>query len=166
MRPIAIDTGPLLTYLALRYLDRSDAPTARRNQVLKEIRQGHALGDTQREQFLKLMKRPVFTTAHVISEALNLRGKSVLNREKEEFRRNSLDVLTSGSISEIPCRITDVCLEQNFRELICRHGLTDAGLLFVASKRRALVLTDDARLFTAYSSNPGYVIELLTNHLR
>ena len=114
MRPIAIDTGPLLTYLALRYLDRSDAPTARRNQVLKEIRQGHAFGDTQREQFLKLMKRPVFTTAHVISEALNLRGKSVLNREKEEFRRNSLDVLTSGSISEIPCRITDVAWNKTF----------------------------------------------------
>jgi len=83
------------------------------------------------------MKRPTLTTAHVICEALKLRGTSALSQE-----------------------------EENFRELICRYGLTDAGLIFVAAKNRALVLTDDGRLFSSYSENSGYAIELLDNYLQ
>jgi hypothetical protein len=97
---------------------------------------------------------------------LKLREASALSREQEGFRRDSLDFLTSGSISEIPCPITEICREEDYRRLICLYGLADAGLLFVASRRRALVLTDDSRLFSAYSSNPGYVIELLDNYLQ
>ena len=112
------------------------------------------------------MKQPALTTAHVISEALKLREASALGREKEAFRRNSLDVLIGDTISEIPCPIMEVCLEEDFRQLICRYGLTDAGLIFVADKNRALVLTDDGRLFSSYSENSGYVIELLDNYLQ
>jgi hypothetical protein len=112
-RPIVIDTGPLLTYLAIRHLDTKDAPNARKDQVLTEIH-GNILAATEQERFLKLMKQPVFTTAHVIAEVLKLRDKSQLNREKEEFLGNSLSVLTSGSISEIPCPIREVCKEETF----------------------------------------------------
>lgn len=108
----------------------------------------------------------MLTTAHVISEALKLRGMSVLSQEKEEFRRSSLDVFTHDAISEIPCPIAEICREEDFRQLICRYGLTDAGVIFVASKNGALVLTDDRRLFSAYSANPGYVIQLLDNYLQ
>ncbi len=164
-RPIVIDTSPLLTYLAIRYLDSKDAPKARRDQVITEIR-GKTFAATEQERFLELMKQRTFTTAHVISEVLKLREKSVLSLEKEDFRRNSLDVLTGDTISEIPCPIMEVCQEEDFRQLICRYGLTDAGLIFVADKNRALVLTDDGRLFSSYSENSGYVIELLDNYLQ
>jgi hypothetical protein len=166
--PIVIDTGPLLTYLVIQYLDNLDskeAPKAWRDHVLREIR-GRAFGETERERFLELTKRPMLTTAHVISEALKLRETSALSLEKEAFRRNSLGVLTGGAISEISCPMTEICQEEDFRQLICRYGLTDAGLIFVAAKNSALLLTDDGRLFGSYSESSGHVIELLDNFLR
>lgn len=164
-RPIVIDTGPLLTYLAIRYLDSTDASKARRDHVLWEIR-GRAFAETEQERFVELMKQHILTTAHVISETLKLREKSILSLEKEDFRRNSLEILTGGAVSEISCPITEICQEQDFRQLICRYGLTDAGLIFVAAKNRALVLTDDGRLFSSYSESSGHAIELLDKYLR
>jgi aspartyl-tRNA synthetase len=152
-RPIVIDTNLLLTYLAIRYLDGNDAPKARRDQVLTEIR-GRPFDETERERFLELIKQHAFTTAHAISEALNLRVASALSREKEEFRRNSLEVLMGGTISEISCPIAEICKAEDFRQLICRYDLTDAGLIFVAAKSKALVLTDDGRLSVAIQEIP------------
>jgi hypothetical protein len=160
-----MDTGPLLTYLAIRYLVSRDAAKARRSHVLEEIR-GRAFNENEQERFLELMKQHTFTTAHAVSEALNLRETSALSREKEEFRRNSLEVLVGGAISEIACPIEEICKTEDFRHLICLHGLTDAGVIFVASRNKALVLTDDGRLFSSYSADSGHVIELLDNFLR
>ncbi|HEV3199989.1 MAG TPA: hypothetical protein VGZ73_18925 [Bryobacteraceae bacterium] len=44
-RSIIVDTGPLLTYLALRYLDREAATEARRNQVFYELRHASPFAD-------------------------------------------------------------------------------------------------------------------------
>jgi hypothetical protein len=131
-----------------------------------EIR-GRTFDEAQQDRFLvKLMKQRRLTTAHVISEALKLRGTSALSNDEEEFRSNSLGVLTGGAISGISSPVTEICREEGFRQLICRYGLADAGLIFVASKNRALVLTDDRRLFSAYSANPGYLIQLLDDFLQ
>jgi len=140
------------------------ATKARRNHVLGEIR--GTFDEAEQERFLELMKQRTFTTAHVISEALNLREASALSREKEGFRRNSLEVLMGGAITEIACPIAEICKTEDFRQLICRYGLTDAGVVFVASNDRALVLTDDGRLFGSYSEDSGHVIALLDDHLR
>jgi hypothetical protein len=158
-------SGPLLTYLAIRYLDSMDASKATRNHVLWEIR-GRAFDEVEQERFLELMKQHTFTTAHVISETLKLRGNSAMSREAEEFRRNSLEVLMGGAITEIACPMAEICKAEDFRQLICRYGLTDAGVVFVASNNRALVLTDDGRLFGSYSEDSGHVIALLDDYLR
>ncbi len=55
---------------------------------------------------------------------------------------------------------------RDFRRLICLYGLADAGLVFVAAKIGALVLTDDQRFFSYYSEKPSCKIELLDNYLR
>jgi len=110
------------------------------------------------------MRQPSFTTAHVISEVLKLRESSALRKEEELFRRNSLDLLTNGSVIEISCPIMEVRREEEFCDLTCRYGLTDAGVIFVAFKMRALVLADDQRPFQAYSVRPVYVIELLEKY--
>lgn len=124
--PIVIDTGPLLTYLAIQYLDSKEAPKAWRDHVLGEIR-GRAFAEAGHERFLELTKRPLLTTAHVISEALKLRETSALSPEKEDFRRNSLEVLTSGAISEISCPIAEICREEDFRQLICSMASPTQG---------------------------------------
>lgn len=85
-RPIV---GPLLTYLAIRYLECTEASKARRDHVLGEIRM-RTFDEAEQERFLELMKQHTFTTGHAISEALNL-------REGEEFRRNSLEILVGGA---------------------------------------------------------------------
>ena len=108
----------------------------------------------------------MLTTAHVLCEVFKLRESSALSRNKEGFTRNSLEVLTGEVVRELPCPIANLCREDDFRELICRDGLTDAGLMFVTAKNSALVLTDDRRLFSSYSENSGYEIELLDNYLQ
>jgi hypothetical protein len=165
-RPIVIDTNLLLTYLAIRYLDGRDAPKAWRDQILTEIR-GKAFAEPEQRRFLlKLGRQRVLPTPHVISEALKLRKTSAFHQEKEAFRTVSLDIVASDVISEIPCPIMEICLHEDFRELICLYGLTDAGLIFAASRTGALVLTDDMRFFSYYSEKPGYVIELLDIYLQ
>jgi hypothetical protein len=165
-RPIVIDAGPLLTYLALQYLNSNDTPKASRDQILREIRPGSPIDEPEQERLRQLLRQPAFTTAHVIAEVLKLREKSLLSRIAGEFRRHSLDILIGGAIREVPCPIEEMCREKDFRQLVCDYGIADAGLIFAAYSMRALVLTDDRRLFRSYSVHQDYVIELLDNYLR
>jgi predicted nucleic acid-binding protein len=165
-RPIVVDTGPLLTYLALRYLDDLDASKAERDKIFKDIRRMGIFTETEQERLRIELRRPFLTTALVISEVLKLRENSVLRMQAWEFRTHSLKVLTSGNIHEVACPIAEICSQPDLRQLICHFGLTDAGLIFVASRSRALLLTDDRRLFRAYSSVPSYQIRLLDDYLR
>lgn len=164
-RSIVIDTGPLLTYLALRYLDRDDAPQARRNQIFDELRRAKPFADTEQEHLRHAMSRAVLTTPHVLTEVFRLRESSIL-RKLEGFLPCSLDILDQGSIIEVQCPTAELSKDRDFRELICRRGLTDAGLVFIATRRKALLLTDDVRLSEDYSAGASYEIWTLDDYLQ
>jgi hypothetical protein len=163
---IIIDTGPLLTYLALRYLDRHNAQKARRDQVFNELLPGITFADTEQQHLRRAMSREVLTTPHVLTEVFKLREPSIL-KKLEGFLACGLDILGQGRIIEIPCPTAKLCEDRGFRELICRRGLTDAGLVFVAMQQQsALLLTDDSRLFGDYPAGAGFEIRLLNDYLQ
>jgi hypothetical protein len=151
--PVLLDTGPLLTYLALRYADWSSASRAYRDTLFRDIRkQGPRFSETEQERFSKLIEtRHALTTPHVIMEATRLREHSELARV-ENFREFSLEVLTSSAISEIWCSLEEICKEPKYMDLVLRFGVADASLLFISARDERLLLTDENRLFAAYGA--------------
>jgi hypothetical protein len=55
--PVLLDTGPLLTYLALLYADSINAPELYRDTLFRDIRRdGKAFGEIEQERFAKLIE--------------------------------------------------------------------------------------------------------------
>jgi hypothetical protein len=164
--PVLLDTGPLLTYLALRYADTTKAPKAYRDTLFRDIRnQSERFGATAQEYFLKLIEmRHALTTPHVILEATKLREHSELARA-EGFREFSLAVLTGGAISEIWYSLEEIYRESEYMDLARRFGVADASLLFVSAREECLLLTDDQDLFAAYEAGSKFQIRLLEEYL-
>jgi hypothetical protein len=164
--PVLLDTGPLLTYLALRYADLMDVPSSYRASLFRDIRQrGRRFSETDQERLGKLIEtRHALTTPHVILEATRQRKPSELARV-ERFREVSLAVLTSGAISEIWCSLEEICKQPKYMNLVRRFGVADATLLFISAREGCLLLTDDNRLFAALGSGSEFEIWRLDEYL-
>ena len=156
---MVLDTGPLLTYLAMQYLEWTGADKAFSDAVVREVSRAEITDENQQisfRDFLKAHSRRV-TTSHVIAEALYPRASSELGKDKETFRRVALDNL--AFIQERPVLLKDLD-----RELIVRHGVCDAGVVRLAQLEEAALLTNDERLCGALPGDPNFTI-LLTRHL-
>lgn len=112
-----------------------------------------------------MKSRPLLTTPHVAAEVMKLRARSRLASESSDFRRFALTFLGGPDIEEVPCSVTELN-QEDFSSLVCRFGLTDAALIFVAAGRRCLLLTDDGELFSTYSAGTQFEIRLLDEYLR
>jgi hypothetical protein len=164
--PVLLDTGPLLTYLALCYADSTGTPRADRDALFRYTRkQGPRFSETQQERFGKLIEaRHALTTPHVILEATRLREYSELAKV-ESFREFSHEVLTTGAISEIWFSLEEICKEPKYTDLVRRFGVTDASLLFISARKECLLLTDDNRLFAAHGAGSKFEIWRLDEYL-
>ncbi len=164
--PLLLDTGPLLTYLALRYADSTKAPKAYTDILFRDIRKhGERFSVTAQEHFRKLIEmRHALTTPHVILEVTKLREHSELARAGG-FREFSLAVLTGGAISEIWYSFEEIYRESEYMDLARRFGVADASLLFVSAREGCLLLTDDNRLFDAYGAGSKFQMRLLDEYL-
>ena len=140
-----LDTGPLLTALALIYYR-----DFRQEPVPKDIRPNkRPLTEEEGERVLEFLGRAPkrLTTPHVLTEVFKLRDRSELRRHVEHFRRSSLDALKKLNIEERYCPLNELARESDFVDCVCRYGLTDAPLLYVSVQEHCTVLTDDRRLF-------------------
>jgi hypothetical protein len=168
LRPgsVLLDTGPLLTYLALRYADSTNAPKAYRDTLFRDIRkQGQRFSATAQEHFRKLIEtQHALTTPQVILEATKLREHSELARATG-FGDFSLRVLSSGTISETWCSLEELCKEPEYLALARRFGVADASLLFVSAREKCLLLTDEDPLFAACRAESKFRIRLLDEYL-
>ena len=163
---LLLDTGPLLTYLALRYADSTKASKAYADTLFRDIRkQSDRFGATTQERFRELIEtRQTLTTPHVILEATRLREHSELVGA-EGFSDFSLGILTGGDITEIWWALEEVCEQSEYIDLVHRFGVADASLLFVSAREGCLLLTDDDRLFDAYGAGSKFQIRLLDEYL-
>ena len=166
--PVVLDTGPLLTYLALLYLDSIGAKKAYRDALFWEIRgENRAFGETEQERigFLMEASRPLLTTAPLVAEVTRLREYSGLAKAGD-FRAFSLDLLAGDTFLETTFSLAELHREPRYMELTRRFGVTDAGLLLLADRNGGLLLTDDKPLFAAHSSESRFDIRLLDEYLR
>jgi predicted nucleic acid-binding protein len=144
----------------------SQGAQSQRESVFRDVRKAGATFSVTDQERLKaiLTSRRLLTTAHVMVEVTTLREHSQLAR-LSGFRAFSLEFLSKGAISEERCPVTELCAQPEFLELACRLGLTDAGLVFVATRYECLLLTDDSRLFGVYSAGAKFQIRLLDHYL-
>jgi hypothetical protein len=164
--PVLLDTGPLLTYLALRYADSIKASKSYRDRLFQDIRsQSPPFNEDRQERLSELIEvRAAQTTPHVILEATRLRKHSELAKATG-FRDFSLRVLVSGAISEVWCSLEELCKEPEYLALTLRFGVADASLLFVSAREECLTLTDDRGLFGAYGIESRFKVGLLDEYL-
>jgi hypothetical protein len=165
-RDIVVDSGPLKTYVALCYLDRTNARKAHRDSVFRELRGGGTFADSQQARLRQALGKSVITTPHVLVEIFKFREHLSLRQEKEQLRACCLDLISSGKIEEASCPTAELARDESFRQMACRLGIADAGLVFVAANKNALLLTDDRRLFQVCSAGATYEIRLLDEYLR
>jgi hypothetical protein len=165
---VVLDTGPLLTYLTLHYLDRTGATD--REAIIRDVRSGsrYPFTATEEERFRLLLHRfkRLLTTSPAVAEALRLREYSLLSRDRWRFRELALERLKDGKVEDVHCPLRELCAEEGFRDLICRLGLTDASLIFVAAKERCLLLTDDRRMFEGLLAGAKPDVRLLGDYLK
>src|SRR5690242_8212429 len=119
--PVLLDTGPLLTYLAMRYSDHTKAPKTYRDTLFWDIRKhGERFSETALERFRKLVEsRHALTTPNVILDATNLLEYSE-SSSADGFLKFSVKVLFGGEISEIWYSLEEICKEAEYIDLVHR----------------------------------------------
>jgi predicted nucleic acid-binding protein len=157
---ILLDTGPLLTLLAISFLRETDAGEARHRAVLSDIQPEWTRVEAARfSEFLALYPRRL-TTTHVLTEAFKLRQHSELKQDEYRFRRFVPGELRKADVREVYCSLEDLSSDAESMEWVCRVGLTDAALLFVSRREGCPILSDDTRL---RDSGSGSQVLILNN---
>lgn len=146
---ILLDTGPLLAFIALRYLQETAAGEARRRKILSDIQPGLEWTAVEAERFSHLISRyaRLLTTTHVLTEVFKLRKYSELKRDAHTFMRFAADALRRSNVREVHCSLEDFSSNEELIDLACSVGLTDAALVFVSKREGCPILSDDTRLF-------------------
>jgi hypothetical protein len=144
---VLLDTGPLLTLLALEFLRETEAGHSRRVAVLQELR-GKEINRLEEERFTEVFAnyQRKLTTPHVLTEVFKLRDWSQLKRHEPHFRKVGIDTIKRAGIREITASLAELASNQDAIRRICLLGLTDAALLYVSGKENWTLLTDDRPL--------------------
>jgi hypothetical protein len=151
--------------ILLRLLDEGDATQGQSDSLFRELRNGASFARGKQQRLRQVLENRVITTPHVLVEVFRLREASQLNKRRADLRSCCLDLLAAGTILEEPCPAYNLYRDSRFRDFACRFGITDAGLLYTASQRKAVLLTDDRRLFAGVGFGLGCEIQLLDDYL-
>jgi len=139
-----IDTGPLFDALVLNY-GLAYGLQPKFASVLDEVLQ---TGTSQR-QFLRLIAsiREKLTTSHVIAElyGLEIRLLKLKPPNLSVFLRDSIDLLRYWGIDEKLVRLLDLALNDGLSTRLPEIGVTDTGLIDLASRHGCVLITRDAR---------------------
>lgn len=141
-RVYVIDTGPLFNALALMYVRNS--PIHRSS--LKHTLPPYLSNDPAKElDFLQLFDsiRILITTSHVVGEIQGILKKSGL--PPEGFWEFSMLQLKRKGLTENLITLLSMHESEEMSKLVRAIGPTDAGLIDLARRERAVLLTDDER---------------------
>lgn len=155
VRPSVVDAGPLLSALVLRFTRKT--LLERRRALIDRSRISDYLVRSPGRQraFVELFDSivEINTTSHVIGE---LQGLQVLRGdEQRDFWLSSMDWLVKKKLDEKLVRLLDLNSQSSSRDRVCRIGPCDAGLIELALKEGATLLTDDRRTLAPLAWDVG-----------
>ena len=153
--PLIVDTGPLLTYLSLCFLDEIKADKARRDSALDDLRSGVRWDASKQDRCRNFFQHDkCLTTSHVLVELFRLRERTFLFERKDQFLEFALAQLEF--VEERPVLLKDLD-----PSLVKRYGLADTGLLWIARENKGTLVTDDGKLFQGLGSDATFEIRML-----
>lgn len=144
-----MDTGPLISILILKYAFTLQ-PDAAEAAIAKSRIQPYLRNDGAQKAMIRLFDqiREIMTTSHVIGELQGL--QSLKGDSQKAFWRFSMDWLKSKSLDEKLVGILDLNSQARSQNWVCEVGPTDSGLLELARREGAVLLTDDRRTLAGY----------------
>jgi len=141
---IAIDTNLLLVVLADEQLRRRNTAGPARLSSLRDV--WGQPGGVQPERFqdlrtVVLQANHRIVTQHVIAEVYNLCDRFSVLRDLNTVT----DLLAGLGLSEHPCSFADLMNRDDYRKILGDVGVTDAGLIYVAEGKKAVILSENHR---------------------
>jgi hypothetical protein len=146
---LVIDTNILLLLVGYQCSLIESAVPLERSRLLSDIRRRPDAVSPERFtdlwQLFKVAAQRI-VTQHVIAEAYNLgKNLSCFRGKKELVWRSALKILENPGIDEASIAISELN-SSAYREILLQIGPADAGLLYIAEQRKAVVLTEDGPL--------------------
>jgi hypothetical protein len=154
VRRAVVDASPLLSALVLNF--SISAPAGRQQGILDRSRVADYLRNEprRRQAFIELFRsiREINTTSHVIGELQGL--QKLRDVEQKGFWLSSMNWLAEKKLDEKLVRLLD--LRGNpLEESLYRIGPCDTGLVELARREGATLLTDDRRTLAPFALNLG-----------
>ena len=140
-----VDAGPLMSALVLHFA-RQASPGSRQALIGRSRIADYLVGEPVRQRaFVEFFDSipKINTTSHVIGELQGL--QRFRGGEQRDFWMTSLDWLGGKKLDERLVRLLDLTSSPSWRDIVCRIGPCDGGLIELALKEGTTLLTDDRR---------------------
>ena len=158
-RPLVLDAGPLLTYVAMHFA----AEYRLSSDFVQEVWGLGALDRFQQELASEFISHSanVYFPGYVLIEALQLRRNVWKHRESEfvPFAQG----FVAAKLTELPLTVNELYADDSLRLISQRFGIADAAVLYAAIRHSADVLTDDGGLYQHVLDDPNFEIFLFRN---
>lgn len=148
LQSIVIDTGPLFIVLCQNYLELSENKSINRDRILNiaydKISVYPELGNALRNFINRIHN--IFTTSHVLGEINRHVNRLDLDLRKSKiFWDCTIKFLIEKNFGEELISSLDINKNGILAKLVLDIGLVDTGLIQLAQKINAPILTDDRR---------------------
>jgi hypothetical protein len=107
--------------------------------------------------------RTLLTSSHVVGELQGL--QHLQDQRRREFWLYAMTWLASKGMQEELVRLLDLNSNTNRQKAVCEIGPTDTGLVELAFREGAVLLTDDERMFAHVDWAQGVDCRLVKNLL-
>jgi hypothetical protein len=136
-----------VVFLGYQYFLLNKESGSQRQRMLDEIR---ARGDTLSPrhydnlwQLFRSAKRRI-TTEHVIAESRGSRNP-MRSYPRERVWQAAI-VLLNFPVEEVSCSVREIHADANYTKILVYLGPADAGLIYVAERQKATILSEDGSL--------------------
>lgn len=155
-KTVVTDTGPLFSFLTLRYAHRTPRLANHSNALIAKLNE--YLWDSKRQEAVLSLFTNVtalYTTSHVIAELHGLVKNRLKLRDDHarSFWHVACEVLAAKALEEDLVRLLDMAAASDLRAAVGNIGPTDTALISLAKTKGCPLLTEDERTLAPVAWN-------------
>lgn len=162
---VAVDASPLISILVLKYAFTLE-PDAANAIIMRSEAAPYLRTNSAQRAMIRLFDRVrgITTTSHVIGE---LQGLQVLKGASQTaFWQAAMNWLASKGLDENLISLLELNSHLRSRTWVCEIGPTDCGLIELAIREHAALLTDDRRTIVGRARKNGVDCRVVEDELR
>jgi hypothetical protein len=162
---VVVDTSPLISILVLKYAFTL-TPDAANAVIMRSAVAPYLRTEAAQRAMIHLFDgvRGITTTSHVIGE---LQGLQQLKDDAQRaFWQAAMNWLASKGLNENLVSLLELNSHLRSRTSVCEIGPTDCGLIELAIRENAVLLTDDRRTIVGRARKNGVDCRVVEDELR